>query len=94
MTFECFSSILLNEQRFFEDKNNHSLIYSVMALTHVTAPPQVFIPGKNWRLSLAELIAFLEAREVKFEVCQLSREFFAVSTDDSASALAIADLGG
>jgi tRNA G10 N-methylase Trm11 len=59
-----------------------------------TQTTHVFIPGKNWKLSLSELIAFLEAREVKFEICQLSKEFFAVSTDDSASALAIADLGG
>ena len=59
-----------------------------------TQAAYVFIPGKNWKLSLAELISFLEARDVKFEVRQLSKEFFAVSTEENASVLAIADLGG
>ena len=59
-----------------------------------TQTTHVFISGKNWKLSLAELISFLKAREVKFEVRQLSKEFFAVSTEESASAVAIADLGG
>ncbi len=54
----------------------------------------MFVPGKNWKLSLAELISFLEARNVKFEVRQLSKEFFVVGTADSGSALAIADYGG
>src|SRR3990170_6994420 len=31
-------------------------------------PTNVFIPGKNWRLSLAEIAAFFEARNIKFEV--------------------------
>ena len=59
-----------------------------------TQATYVFIPGKNWKLSLAELISFLETRNVKFEVHQLSREFFVVDTAGSASALAIADYGG
>jgi tRNA G10 N-methylase Trm11 len=59
-----------------------------------TQAAYMFIPGKNWKLSLAELIAFLEAREVKFEVHQLSKGFFVVDTEENASALAIADLGG
>ena len=45
-------------------------------------------------MSLAELISFLETRKVQFKICQLSREFFVVSAEDSASVLAIADLGG
>jgi tRNA G10 N-methylase Trm11 len=59
-----------------------------------TQTTHVFIPGKNWKLSLAELVSFLEAREVKFEICLFSKEFFAVSIEESAGALAIADLGG
>jgi tRNA G10 N-methylase Trm11 len=59
-----------------------------------TQTTHVFIPGKNWKLSLAELISFLEAREAKFEICSFSKEFFAVSIEESTSALAIADLGG
>jgi len=60
----------------------------------VTQAAYVFIPGKNWKLSLAELISFLETRDVKFEVRQLSKEFFVVGTADSARILAIADYGG
>jgi tRNA G10 N-methylase Trm11 len=59
-----------------------------------TQTTHVFIPGKNWKLSLAELISFLEAREVKFEINSFSKEFFAVSTEEITAALAIADLGG
>jgi tRNA G10 N-methylase Trm11 len=54
----------------------------------------VFISGKNWKLSLAELVSFLEAREVKFEMRSFSKEFFAVSIEEIVGALAIADLGG
>ena len=63
-------------------------------MSSTTQTTHVFIPGKNWRLSLAELVSFLEAREVKFEIRSFSKEFFAVSIEESASALAIADLGG
>jgi len=59
-----------------------------------TQTTHVFIPGKNWKLSLAELAFFLEARKVKFEICAFSKEFFAVSIEEIAGALAIADLGG
>jgi tRNA G10 N-methylase Trm11 len=59
-----------------------------------TQKTHVFIPGKNWKLSLAELVSFLEAREVKFKIRSFSKEFFAVTIEESAGALAIADLGG
>jgi tRNA G10 N-methylase Trm11 len=77
----------------------HALKYLILVLACVRMPrttqtTHVFIPGKNWKLSLAELISFLEARETKFEICSFSKEFFAVSVEESTSALAIADLGG
>jgi tRNA G10 N-methylase Trm11 len=59
-----------------------------------TQTTHVFIPGKNWKLSLAELVSFLEAREVKFEIDFFSKEFFAVNTEEIAATLGIADLGG
>jgi len=31
-------------------------------------PTMLFISGKNWRLSLAELAAYLKARALKFEI--------------------------
>lgn len=55
---------------------------------------RVLISGKNWKLSLAEVIAFLKAREIEFKVDQLSKEFFVVRTEDSSNALDISDLGG
>jgi tRNA G10 N-methylase Trm11 len=65
-----------------------------MALTRVRMPTQVFISGKNWRLSLAELASFLEARKVKFEVHSFSKEFFVVRIEEDVGFRAIADLGG
>jgi tRNA G10 N-methylase Trm11 len=53
---------------------------------------QLFIPGKNWKLSLAELASFLEARKAKLEVNSLSKEFFVVRIGDGF--WTIADLGG
>jgi tRNA G10 N-methylase Trm11 len=54
----------------------------------------VLISGKNWKLSLAELIAFLEARGIRFEARQISREFFVVDIENGAGTLNIEDLGG
>jgi tRNA G10 N-methylase Trm11 len=57
-------------------------------------PPQLFIPGKNWRLSLAELASFLEARKVKFEAHSFSKDFFVVIIKEDRGAWDISDLGG
>ena len=54
----------------------------------------VFIPGKNWRLSLAELVSFLEARKLGFLVREFSRDFLAVNVDANADNLAIDSFGG
>jgi tRNA G10 N-methylase Trm11 len=59
-----------------------------------TVTTHVFVPGKNWKLSLAELVSFLEARNVNFEVGLVSREFFVVDIAENARGLAINDLGG
>lgn len=54
----------------------------------------VFIPGKNWRLSLAELVTFFKARNFKFKVADFSKSFFVVAVD-SVLDPALADcLGG
>jgi len=63
-------------------------------MTSTSQITHVFIPGKNWKLSLAELVSFLEAREVKFEICAFSKAFFAVSSENKTDAATIADLGG
>jgi len=55
---------------------------------------KLFISGKNWKLSLAELAAYLDARELKFEVRFFSKEFFALDIERGFGVLAIEDLGG
>ncbi len=63
-------------------------------MPRATDATYVLISGKNWKLSLAELIAFLETRGVRFEVRQISREFFVVDIESGLGALTIEDLGG
>ena len=57
-------------------------------------PTELFISGKNWILSLAELTAYFKAREIEFEIQFFSGEFFALSFNKDFDASAIADLGG
>jgi tRNA G10 N-methylase Trm11 len=54
----------------------------------------VFIPGKNWRLSLAEVAAFLEARGLVFKVNDFSRDFFAVNLEAEPERFPIEEFGG
>jgi tRNA G10 N-methylase Trm11 len=54
----------------------------------------VFVPGKNWRLSLAELFAYLESRGYRFELCELAPAFFAVNVDGGLDPSVVADMGG
>ena len=42
-------------------------------------PTCLFISGKNWMLSLAELTAYFKARDIRFEIQFFSGEFFALS---------------
>ena len=55
---------------------------------------KLFISGKNWKLSLAELVAYLSAKESKFEVRFFSKEFFALDIEQEVVSSAIEDLGG
>jgi len=72
----------------------HLLIYSVTVLAGVSMQFQLFIPGKNWRLSLAELVSLLETKGSKFSVGSFSKEFFVVSIDEKVDSSIIDDLGG
>jgi tRNA G10 N-methylase Trm11 len=65
-----------------------------MTLKRVKPLTQVFVPGKNWKLSLAELVSLLEAWKVKFEVYSFSNEFFVVGIEGDGGFRAISDLGG
>ncbi len=53
----------------------------------------IFIPGKNWRLSLAELISFCESRHINVEVSEYSRAFFVLRASDP-NMIDISLLGG
>jgi len=53
-----------------------------------------FVSGKNWKLSLAELVSYLEARNCKFQVTDFSRSFFTIITEQPLAASIIDDLGG
>ena len=57
-------------------------------------PTELFISGKNWKLSLAELASYLKAREIKFKVQFFSKEFFAVDIEENFCSSIIEDLGG
>ena len=54
----------------------------------------VVIPGKNWTLSLAELIAFLESRQREFKILSISKEFFIVRSEKTIEPNIIDSLGG
>jgi tRNA G10 N-methylase Trm11 len=54
----------------------------------------VFIPGKNWRLSLAELASFLDSRRTVFAVREFSREFFEVAINLADEFFSADDFGG
>ncbi len=45
---------------------------------------KLFISGKNWKLSLAEIAAYLNAKEIKFSVNFFSKEFFAIDLKQDA----------
>uniref|UniRef100_A0A7C4XNV5 Methyltransferase domain-containing protein n=1 Tax=candidate division WWE3 bacterium TaxID=2053526 RepID=A0A7C4XNV5_UNCKA len=54
----------------------------------------IFIPGKNWKLSLAELASFFEARKCKFKILYLSKSFLVVDCEKTLSPKFVDDLGG
>ncbi|MGA2524312.1 MAG: methyltransferase domain-containing protein [Candidatus Bathyarchaeia archaeon] len=54
---------------------------------------KLFISGKNWKLSLAEITAYLSAREIEFSVNFFSKEFFSVELQQNVN-IGIEDLGG
>jgi tRNA G10 N-methylase Trm11 len=57
-------------------------------------PTYMFISGKNWTLSLAELTTYFQARAVQFKIEYFSTEFFALSFEAPLDSRVIDDLGG
>ena len=54
----------------------------------------LFISGKNWQLSLAELTVYLQSRQISFEVQQFNKQFFTIQTQKPLEPSIIDDLGG
>ena len=54
----------------------------------------VFICGKNWKLSLAELTSFLRTREAGFQITGFSKSFFTIINNRVLDQSTIDDLGG
>jgi hypothetical protein len=54
----------------------------------------LFISGKNWRLSLAEIAAYLKTSAMKFEIKFFSKDFFVIEFTENFDASAIEALGG
>jgi tRNA G10 N-methylase Trm11 len=57
-------------------------------------PTKLFISGKNWMLSLAELTSYFKTREIDFEIQFFSGEFFVLSFKEDFEATTISSLGG
>ena len=54
----------------------------------------LFISGKNWILSLAELTSFFKARAIEFQIDYFSTEFFILIFQKDLAPALINDLGG
>lgn len=63
-------------------------------MSHPAPNTYSFVSGKNWKLSLAELTSFLDARDCIFEVQEISHAFFTVKTNSPIDASIIDELGG
>ncbi len=54
----------------------------------------LFVSGKNWVLSLAELVTYFSGRNINFKIEYFSREFFAIILPRDFNTQSIDDLGG
>ncbi len=77
---------------FSNDWQSFAYILSLLLILRMLT--ELFISGKNWRLSLAELTSYFKAREIGFEIQFFSGEFFALSFEKDFDTSVIADLGG
>jgi len=67
---------------------------SVISMPGFEPASHVFILGKNWRLSLAELLQFMKTRSRKFKIVDISGCFLAVNAGELLGSEIISDLGG
>jgi hypothetical protein len=82
----------LRKMHYSSDSQSFTYILSLLLIFQM--PIEIFISGKNWKLSLAELTAYFKSREIMFEIQFFSGEFFALYFEKSFDASIIADLGG
>ena len=54
----------------------------------------LFVSGKNWMLSLAELTSYFKARAIDFKIDYFSTEFFTLTFEKDLNSAVIDDLGG
>jgi tRNA G10 N-methylase Trm11 len=54
----------------------------------------VFIAGKNWKLSLAEIISYLRARSCTIRIIEISKPFFLIEAMKPLDPTVIDELGG
>ena len=54
----------------------------------------MFISGKNWQLSIAELTAYLQTRQISFKIQQFTQEFFIIQIQQTLKQKTIEELGG
>jgi tRNA G10 N-methylase Trm11 len=66
---------------------------SIVGMSRISQTIRLFIPGKNWILSLAELAAYLQARGAEFQIEVFSKAFFVIGVNNP-QAIDIAALGG
>ena len=53
-----------------------------LSMCSLSVNTYVYIPGKNWKLSLAELISFLKMKNNEFRINEFSKAFFIATIND------------
>lgn len=66
----------------------------VILMSGLEPASHVFILGKNWKLSLAELLSFMKTRGRKFRIVDLSGSFIVADAGELLGSEIISDLGG
>jgi tRNA G10 N-methylase Trm11 len=90
----CILLILIVYLKVFILVSARSFAYILSLLLISRMPTQLFISGKNWMLSLAELSAYFQTRQIKFQIQFFSGEFFVITFEKGLDGSVIADLGG
>jgi tRNA G10 N-methylase Trm11 len=90
----CILLILIVYLKVFILVSARSFAYILSLLLISRMPTHLFISGKNWMLSLAELTAYFKTRQIKFKIDFFSGEFFVLTFEEDFDAFTMADVGG